>query len=200
MLHDAGYPARSVAAVEIPRALQADLGTRRPELGWGEAIPLGAGEEALAAYLHAADAVINVPLLKTHQIAGMSGAMKNLSHALIEHPARYHGNGCSPYVGQVIGAKEVSVRVRLNVVNALRVVCRNGPDARRQDVATCGYVLLGYDPVAIDTVGRDLLLATRRKRDVKGELDVRYLSAAADLGVGRQALHELERVPVLHGG
>lgn len=200
MLHDAGYPARSLTAVEIPRALLADLGTRQADAGWGTPIPIGNSEEALSTYLHASDAVVNIGLLKTHQIAGMSGVMKNLSHALIEHPARYHANGCSPFVGQVISSKEVSSRLRLNIANALRVVCRNGPDARREDVLASGYVLLGFDPVAVDTVGRDLLTATRRKVGLTEKLDVRYLEAAADDGVGRLALHELERVPVLHGG
>lgn len=198
-LAEAGYDRRWLTLVEAPRGVSEQLETRLPEVGWGAAIPVGDGREEVARYLHEADAVINVAFLKTHRIAGMSGALKNLSHALIRHPARYHDHACSPYVGQVVGDKEVSARLRLNVVNVLRAVIRNGPEAAQDDViGHCG-LLLGFDPVAVDTVGHELLLARRKMAGISDTLRVPYLEAAAQWGVGRRAAREIERIPVGSG-
>ncbi len=197
-LGGADYALNGIAAVEAPETLPAELGLRVPEAGWGAPIPVGDGVDALAAYLYESDALINVSLLKTHQIAGMSGALKNLSHGLIRHPARYHGHKCSPYVGQVVGNKEVSSRLKINIVNALRLVVRNGPDAARGDVVDCGTLLMAFDPVAVDTVGHELLLSKRHSAGLTDGVDVPYLTAAAEWGVGRRAPYKLHRKRVRH--
>jgi hypothetical protein len=193
-LTSAGYAADAITLVEAPAFLTKELGLRLQVRGWGASIPVGEGREALAQYLHDADAVINVPLLKTHQIAGMSGCMKNLSHALIRHPARYHANGCSPYVGQVIGSQEVSSRLKLNIVNALRVVVNGGPDAREEDIVGYGGVLLGFDPVAVDNVGLSILAVERQRRGLTGGGEIRYLASAARMGLGRWRAADIDRV------
>jgi hypothetical protein len=198
-LERAGYERTRVSLVEVLVGTSKDLGTVEPTTGWGAPIRVGGLPQDVANFLYEADAVINVPFLKTHRIAGMSGAMKNVSHAVIRHPARCHANSCSPYVGQVIGNKEVSSRLRVNVVNALRTVARNGPKAAPSDTVQCGALLIGFDPVAVDTVGHELLLAQRRKLGIDKVFDVPYLDAAAADGVGRRALHELDCVPVVHG-
>lgn len=199
LLAHAGYGGDQIVLVEVCDPAVGGLATLRPTPGWGGSIPVGGTTQEVANYLYEADALINVPFLKTHHIAGMSGAMKNLSHALIRHPAQCHANACAPYVGQVVGNKEVSARLRLNIVNALRTVARNGPDATVADTVQCGGLLLGFDPVAVDTVGHELLLAQRRKLGIDKVFDVPYLDAAAADGVGRRALHELECIPVVHG-
>jgi hypothetical protein len=197
VLVEAGYDRSGLTLVEVPEAMARDLGTRPPDAGWGASIPVGQGSEELASYLYDADAVINVPLLKVHPIAGMSGAMKSLSFALIRHPARYHDGACSPYIGQVIGNKEVSSRLKLNVVNALRTVIRGGPDGAGGSTVDHGGLLLSFDPVAADAAGQDLLLSQRRSIGLEGGLEVPHLVAAAAGGVGRRLPHELERVPIV---
>jgi hypothetical protein len=193
-LRRAGYDPPTVALVEVPEYLRERLGSRAVPAGWGPPIAVGGRPEPLASYLYDADALINVPFLKTHQIAGMSGCLKNLSHALIRHPARYHDNGCSPYVGQVIGSQVVSSKLRLNVVNALRIVARNGPDATEDDIVPYGGLLLGFDPVAVDTVGLDLLAVERRRLGFGEEIAVPHLVSAGEAGVGRWRPGQVERV------
>jgi hypothetical protein len=195
-LAQAGYGPEKIALVELPEFLPKQLGTRPLERGWGGAIEVGAGPEQLAQYLHEADAIINVPLLKTHQIAGMTCSMKNLSHALIRHPARYHKDGCSPFVGQVIGAQEVSSKLRLNLANAIRVVARRGPAAREEDIVGCGALLLGFDPVALDSVGLSILSRERRQLGLPPRIDVRYLASAAGMGLGRWRPADIDLVYV----
>lgn len=193
-LGQAGYGPTKITLVEAPPYLAKQLGTRQPARGWGEAIAVGEELEQLANYLHEADAIINVPFLKTHQIAGMSCCLKNLSHALIRRPARYHANGCSPYVAQVIAAKEVHSRLKLNLVNALRIVVENGPEATEKDIHNEGRLLLGHDPVAVDSVGLELLADRRRQRGLSDNLTVAYLAAAEELGLGNRRPQWIEKV------
>jgi uncharacterized protein (DUF362 family) len=198
-LQRAGITPKSLTAVDLSPEAAREVGVRLPKGGWVSGIPVGRHTEELTRYLADADAIINVPLLKTHRIAALSGAMKNISHAVIRHPARYHENGCSPYVAQVIAHRRVSAKLRLHVVNALRTVIRNGPDAQRGDVAQDSRLVLGFDPVAVDTIGLELLAAQRRRRGLTEPLSVRYLEAAAKMKVGRRAMHEITYVPVRHG-
>lgn len=194
-LGEAGYAPGRVTLIEAPALLRHELGTAAPPSGWGGHIRVGDRVDELAAWLLEADAIINVGFLKTHQIAGMSCCMKNLSHAAIRRPARFHANGCSPAVAQIVGDPQVSGRLRLNLVNALRLVVRNGPDANAEDVAAYGGLLMGFDPVAVDACAR-ALLDIERNRFGLPPVNVRYLRAAARLRVGRVHPAELERVAV----
>lgn len=195
-LDEAGYDPETIALVEAPAVLTQELGTRNVDSGWGESIPVGKDYEQLAGYLLEADAVINVPLLKTHMIAGMSGAMKNLAYAVIRRPARYHDNACAPYVGQVIGARPVASRLKLTLANALRVVVDRGPEAEERDVADHGGLLIGFDPLAVDTVGWGVLTQARRKAGLRDLGEIPHLTAAAQSLVGRSRSADIERMAI----
>ena len=193
-LRRAGLPMRAITLVEAPEHLADELGTGQPRAGWAEMIRVGSTVESLARYFVDADAVINVGTLKTHQIAGMSGCLKNISHAVIRRPGRYHANGCAPFVGHVVGAPPVSSRLRLNVLSALRVVIDGGPDAAEEQLASGSAVLMSFDPVAVDSVGLGLLSVERRRRGLTKELHVPYLAAAGSDGVGRWHAADVEHI------
>jgi hypothetical protein len=190
----AGYAPERMVLVDVPDFLRKELGASQPVRGWGSPVQVGTGLEPLAQYLYESDALINVGLLKTHQIAGMSGCLKNLSHALIRHPAWYHDNRCSPYVGQVVGSQQVSSRLKINIANAVRVVVNRGPDARPEDIIGYGGLLLGFDPVAVDNVGLSILAMERQRRGLTSPLGVRYLASAAQMGLGRWRPADIERI------
>ena len=195
-LLDAGYDRQCIILAEAPKRGLLELGVGEASPDWGDPIPVGTNMEQVARYVWDADAIIDVPFLKTHRIAGMSGCMKNLSHAVIRHPALYHDGGCAPFVGQVISNTVVSSRLRLCVVDALRIVMRNGPDAKSGDLLDHGGLLLGFDPVAIDTVGLSLLSLRRRLAGIDNPLSVPSLTSAATLGAGRVGIHEIEQVVI----
>lgn len=192
-LESAGYSSRSVCVVE---AMEQDRpgALRTVRTGWGPPIVLDGQEEPLAAWLHDADALISVGTLKTHPIAGISGCMKNVSHAVVRRPARYHRNGCSPYVGVIVGSQPVRSRLKLNILSALRVVLDKGPDAEPGDVHDYGALLLGFDPVAVDAIGLDILAGERRRVGLRSDIDVPYLVSAAALNVGRAAPEAVGRL------
>ncbi len=193
-LRDAGYAPAQVMLIEAPEFLQRELRTRAPERGWGAPLVIEGELEDIAAWVYAADAIINVPFLKTHRLAGMSGALKNLSHAVIRRPARYHGNRCAPYVGRIVRHPTIAGRLRLTIVNALRTIFRNGPEAAREDIAEHAGLFLGFDPVALDAIGRELLIKQRKQAGESPDLSTPYLSAAVNDGVGRAAPHLLNLI------
>ncbi|MCG3128705.1 MAG: hypothetical protein CHACPFDD_03596 [Phycisphaerae bacterium] len=201
LLH-ADYPPSAIALVECPRPAAVRERFRRVLSGWGSPIPIGddGATEELANYVLEADAIINVGFLKAHHLAGMSACMKNLAFAAIRRPARYHDNGCSPYVARVIGAEPVSTRLRLCIVNALRVRAAHAAELVPNAFRDFGELLVGFDPVAVDSVAHSAISDLRRTAGVEAELNVPYLAAAGHLGVGRTRPNEIERLVVDNAG
>lgn len=193
-ISDAGYSPKLATIAEVPGPLTRQLGVAPLPEGWGDEIPVGHDFEPLANWLLEADAIVNIGFLKTHAIAGMSACCINLSHSAIRRPARWHANGCAPSVGEVIGSAPVASRLKLNIVNALRVVVENGADAREADLERYGGLLLGRDPVAVDSVGLSLLDVLRRRHGIESVVNVPYLAAAGRDGVGRNRPADIDRV------
>jgi hypothetical protein len=188
-LKRAGFKPDQVMLVEAPPELVRLTGTRPMVHGWsGSAVSFGSGSEQLAAWLQEVTAIINVPFLKTHNIAGMTGCLKNLSHALIRRPGRYHANHCSPFVGDIVSVPQIRSKLRVHVMNALQGVFDGGPEARLANTwRHCG-VIVSTDAVAADSVGLEILNERRdqtrlpRIGDSLGR--VPHLRTAAERGLG----------------
>jgi len=158
----AGIEERQIVAIEAPESLHATTCVARPVAGWTDRpVDFGSGRDQLAAVLDQATAIINVPFLKTHNIAGISCCLKNLSHGLVRHPARFHENHCSPYIADIVSLPQIRAKLRLNIVDALRVVFDGGPQAYADGIWDAGTLLVGADPVAADTLGLDIIESQR---------------------------------------
>ncbi|MFQ5422656.1 MAG: DUF362 domain-containing protein [Phycisphaerae bacterium] len=164
--------------------------TRPPDFRWqGQSVHFGrSGADTFTASLDQATAIINVPFLKTHPRAVMTGCLKNLSHGLIRHPARFHAGGCAPAIGEIVASAPIRSRLRLNVVNALRVPFEAGDDAGTGKLHTFGGLLLTRDPVAGDAVGFSILNEIRGLRELPPLLPharvPKQLLTASKLGAG----------------
>lgn len=194
----AGWSPEQLIVVEAGSAFPLAGKTRRPDFRWqGEVVEFGsAGSDVFTATLDQATAIINVPFLKTHHRAVMTSCLKNLSHGLIRHPARFHANGCSPAIGQIAASAPIRRRLRLNIVDALRVVYERGADAREREVHTFGGLLLSADPVACDAVGFSILNEIRSLRRFPpllpdAEMPAQLATAHA-LGLGNPDASEID--------
>ena len=134
-----------------------------------------------------ATALINVPILREHSLAGVSGALKN-NYGAIHNPNKYHANGCSPFVADVNSHPAIRKKTRLNVCDALRVQVHGGPGYKPKWTREFNGILVSTDPVALDAVG---LEETDRMRKTAGLRTFReesrypgYLAAASQLGLG----------------
>lgn len=98
------------------------------------------------------DAIINIPTPKSHGIAGVSVAMKN-HYGSVNEPAKLHGNGCDPAIPELNAHPVIRDKTRLHVAAALRVSPFDWNNPQPENA-----LLLSFDPVALDTVARDILV------------------------------------------
>jgi hypothetical protein len=198
-LVEAGWKPDQIVCIEAPMSTTQRLVTRPPQPGYAKAVvDFGSGCDQLASVLSQVTALINVPFLKTHNIAGMSCALKNLSHGFVKHPARYHRRGCSPYIADIVGLTEIRGKLRLCLVDALRVVYDRGPEATAETISPEGLLLASFDPVATDTVGLSIINDIRQRNGLgpvaTSAADLEYLAAAHRGGLGIVLSHGIDLV------
>jgi uncharacterized protein (DUF362 family) len=129
------------------------------------------------------DVLINLPVLKDHDGAGVSLALKNM-YGVIHNPNKYHPNGCDPYIADVNMLPEIRARLRLHICDALTACYEGGPAFKPEFTWRPNALIVSQDPVALDTVGWQ---AIERKRAEKGlktleaeQRPPRSLATAAD--------------------
>jgi len=132
-------------------------------------------------------AQINAPILKDHDLAGVSLGMKNW-YGAIHNPNKYHDNQCAPYVADLSGKSVLRRRTRLVVCDALFGQCHGGPAHSGDFVWRYDGVLASTDPVALDAVGAQIIERQRRKKGLptlaESERPPRWLADAVRLGLG----------------
>jgi hypothetical protein len=185
----AGFGPDRVILIEVPTVLAAKLKTRPQVIGFaGGEVSYGTGSDELAAVLQEVTAIINVPFLKTHNIAGMTGCLKNLSHALVRRPGRCHGQACAPYVGNIVALPQIRSKLRLHLVNAIRALYDGGPAVKPQGIWNHAGLIISRDPVAADAVGTDIINEHRQRHKLppigNAAGQIPHLHTAARLGLG----------------
>jgi uncharacterized protein (DUF362 family) len=136
-------------------------------------------ETAIHEALLEADVFINVPVLKHHGGAGVSGSMKNLMGCVWDRRA-YHSSGLQTCIADFLYAKKPN----LNIVDAYRVITRNGPGGGNlADVAQIGSMIISPDIVAADSAA--FALVNRRQGEVE------HVRIASEAGLGQMDLSKL---------
>jgi uncharacterized protein (DUF362 family) len=101
--------------------------------------------------------LINLPVLKHHQSAGVTLALKNLSHGLVNNVSRSHStsslNVCGAFIPAVVALPVIRHKSVLHLLDGIRGVYHGGPSARPQFVWEHRTIYLATDPVALDRVG-----------------------------------------------
>jgi hypothetical protein len=124
-------------------------------------------------------ALINVPTVKVHPLTGIAVSIKNYIN-LTDRPSSYHYDGVVK-LGEAWLLPETKGKTRLIVVDMLRPYFGPGPQINPMHQWDYKGILVGTDPVAIDTV---CLSICQKKRNLfKGEdwlisPPPRYLAAA----------------------
>jgi uncharacterized protein (DUF362 family) len=130
-----------------------------------------------------ATAIINVPVLKDHDLCGLSGAMKN-HFGSINNPNKLHTNHCSPHVADINACPIIREKHRLVVFDALTVCYDGGPGYKPDTTIPYGALIVTTDPVAADAVALSILEGLRAEHGLTplGETDryPDYIRVAAD--------------------
>lgn len=99
-----------------------------------------------------ADKVINVPIAKTHGIAGLTLALKNWMGVMGGQRGRIHQK-----MGESLADLALVFKPALTVLDAVRILTANGPQGGNlRDVKKLDTVVAGVDQVAIDAYGASL--------------------------------------------
>jgi uncharacterized protein (DUF362 family) len=131
-----------------------------------------------------ADKVINVPVAKHHNLSKYTGAMKNWYGLLGGRRNRLHQN-----IDVSIADLATFMRPTLTVLDATRVLMRNGPQGGNiDDAKDLHQVIASLDQVAVDAYGATLI----------GEKpsNVKYLALGEERGLGTASWETVPRVEV----
>ena len=133
----------------------------------------------VSAFYHSADKLINIPVVKHHSLSRCTIGMKNLYGSLGGQRNRLHQD-----INTSIADLAAAIRPTLTVVDATRVLRRNGPTGGNlSDVSAENTVIAGADLVAAESYAVRFL-------DLKAE-DIPFISMAEKRGVGTSDLRSL---------
>jgi uncharacterized protein (DUF362 family) len=129
--------------------------------------------------------LITLPVLKDHRSAGVTLALKNLSHGMNNNVARSHlsnlvhggvasgreaiagPNQCNTFIPTAVSQPLLRQKATLHILDGLIGVYEGGPGCWNQTWGTWPHrgLFFATDPVALDLVGWDIL---DRKREEEG--------------------------------
>jgi uncharacterized protein (DUF362 family) len=111
--------------------------------------------------------IINIPCLKDHDAAGVTGCLKNIAYGSFNNVARSHRfptTHTKTFIGQLANMEPLRSKTVLQIMDGLRGVYHGGPFAPNQKYLWFpGLIFLGTDPVAIDRLELEIVEAKRRE-------------------------------------
>jgi uncharacterized protein (DUF362 family) len=132
------------------------------------------------------DKIINIPILKNAGTT-VTCCMKNLAFGSISNTGRLHKQLWSETTAQVCAFPPLRDKVVLNIVDGLKGCFDGGPAANPQFLTNYKSILLGSDPVAVDRIAYDMVLAKRREEGVQKRESpngTKFMIMASGYGLG----------------
>ena len=141
------------------------------------------------------DVIINVPVLKHHAMAGVSGCLKNLAFGSVDNTRRFHGKPiyCNPAIGEILEHKVLKDKLTLNIVDGLLGSFDRGPTYHAESTWQYGSLFVSPDPVILDV----LVLQTVNQKREEMALDsvskfANHINTASSLGLGTNTLDQAD--------
>jgi uncharacterized protein (DUF362 family) len=110
--------------------------------------------------------VINLSCLKHHQSAGVTGALKNMSHGFVNNVSRSHSsntlNTCGTFIPNIVDHPIIRQKVVLNIMDGGLGAYHGGPGRKVEKYVWENNALyFATDPVALDRTSWKILDAKR---------------------------------------
>ena len=109
--------------------------------------------------------IINLPVLKHHQSAGVTITLKNMSHGFVNNVNRSHLtptlNACGVFIPSVVSLPVIREKVVLHIVDAVKASYHGGPPGKPRFMWEPKTLFFGTDPVALDKTGLKVIDAKR---------------------------------------
>ncbi len=131
-----------------------------------------------------ADCYINVPIAKHHGLSRLTLGLKNIMGVIGGKRGSIHNN-----IGQNLADLNTVIRPQLTVVDATRILLKNGPQGGNlKDVKVMNTVLASTDPVAADAYATTLFGLNPE--------DIESTRAASQMGLGEMDISKLNIITV----
>lgn len=147
----------------------------------------GGGRGKLAKTLTWSTAIINVPVLKDHDTAGVTCAMKNMVFGCVERPPLMHAQ-IHTAIPHFYALDAIRGRVRLIVCDGSFCLYDRGPKHNDAAHVTHDRVYATTDPVAMDAIALEVVERYRAENRLRTLARVRrpatYLALAEQIGLG----------------
>ncbi len=119
------------------------------------------------------DKIVCLPCIKDHHAAGATGALKNMSHGLVNNVFRSHSSPQSiamvAFIPAVVSHPIIRKKCVLHIMDGTRGVWEGGPYGKNPDwLWDHNAILFATDPVAMDHIEWDILDAKRKEMRVPG--------------------------------
>jgi uncharacterized protein (DUF362 family) len=149
--------------------------------------PANAGGKILTSILYSkdvleADVFINFPILKHHNVTGVTMGIKNMM-GLVWDRNYFHATDLSQTIAELAAFR----KPHLTILDATRGIITNGPVGPGK-IQDWNELVFGTDPVAVDAYGANLFGLQPKSID--------YLVRAAKIGLGELDTSKLEVVRV----
>lgn len=111
--------------------------------------------------------IVNLAVLKDHGSAGVTLALKNMSHGFVNNVARSHGgphyNVCNQFIPEVVSHPIIRQKVVLHILDGIKGVYQGGPFGREPNwVWERKSLFFATDPVAMDHIGWEIIDEKRK--------------------------------------
>ena len=134
------------------------------------------------------DSLINLGLLKDHGLAGVSIALKNISHGVISHPDNFHDNSCDPFIAAINSIPAIKDKIKLHICNGIVGLYEGGPMPQKRHTWNDNRIILSRDPVALDTIGMNIIEEKRKEKELRSLFNrpnlPKHIETAAKYGLG----------------
>ncbi|MGB9434609.1 MAG: DUF362 domain-containing protein [Candidatus Acidiferrum sp.] len=161
------------------------VGTDSRQIGYDETVfTAGAVHTRLSNLLtRTCDCMINLPILKNHEMAGVTLALKNM-YGVNNNPDKFHHNNCCPGVADLNLLPPIRNKFRFVVGDAMTACFAGGPDYKPQYAWKYNGLMVASDPVAIDTTAWQIIEKKRAERGLntlaQAGMPPNYIAVAAD--------------------
>jgi len=168
----AGVDTASILAWDRNRGARSREQLAGPDAQWVADPLFGWGADSISKVCSEwATALVNVPTLKCHWLSGVAISLKNWCGAVTninvpDGPGtkwQFHGDSCAD-LGLFEAMPVFGGKRKLIVVDALEAYYEKGPQVDPEFLHPYGGLIVGTDPVAVDTVGMMLLQAIRDQK------------------------------------
>ncbi len=161
------------------------VGTDSKEIGYDETVfTAGSVQTRLSNLLtHTCDCMINLPILKNHEMTGVTLALKNM-YGVNNNPNKFHPNNCCPGVADLNLLQPIRSKFRFIVADAMTGCFAGGPMYKPQYVWKYNGLMVASDPVAIDNTAWQVIEKKRAERGLntltQAGTPPKYIAIAAD--------------------